>query len=237
MTNDQTRMTKECPRTNVQVGNRPPRALWSFWFGRSSFRRLTVFGFAALLCGGTGCWEDQMADQPKAQPYSVSGVFSDGTSDRPLPPGVVTRGGVAAKPEAARVGLFAVSLPDPALDQADFPRPMTAADLERGHQQFNNFCVMCHGQTGAGDGIVVRRGFPRPPSYYERRLRDAAPGHVVNVIAHGKGAMYPYYARVEEADRWRIAAYVRALQLSTDRVDPPREATPMLDRPKAEVTQ
>lgn len=201
-------------------------------------RRPTILLLLALLCGGVGgCWEDQMADQPKAQPYSASESFSDGTSDRPLPPGTVTRAGVAVKPEAARVGLFAVSLPDPVLDKEGHPREMTAADLERGRQQFNNLCMMCHGQTGDGNGVVVRRGFPRPPSYYEQRLRDAAPGHVVNVIAHGKGAMYPYYARVEEADRWRIAAYVRALQLSTDRIDPPREATPMVDRTRAEVTQ
>ena len=49
--------------------------------------------------------------------------------------------------------------------------------------------------------------------------------------------MYPYAGRVEEADRWRLAGYVRALQLSTDRVDPPREATPLYDRSRAEVTQ
>ena len=202
-----------------------------------TLQRLAALAVLPPLLLLAGCWEDQMADQSKAQPYEPSAAFADGAADRPLPIGTVTRTGGVVRPAADRVALFAVDLPDPQLDAAGFPRGLTAADIAEGHAGFDTYCVMCHGKTGEGNGIVVRRGFPRPPSFYERRLRDAAPGHVVNVIAHGKGAMYPYAERVDEPLRWKIAAYVRALQLGTDRVDPPREATPMVDRQKAEVTQ
>ena len=190
-----------------------------------------------LLLLSAGCWEDQMADQPKAEPYEPTPAFADGTASRQPPPNTVTRDGVVIDEPYARVGPFAVSLPDPALDVAGFPRELTAADLERGRQRFDVSCIMCHGRTGEGNGIVVQRGFPRPPSFYEQRLRDAAPGHFVNVITHGKGAMYPYADRVDPEDRWRIAAYIRALQLSTDQIDPPRESTAAVDRRKAEVQQ
>lgn len=74
------------------------------------------------------------------------------------------------------------------------------------------FCSVCHGSRGDGDGTVVKRGFPAPPSFHEPRLVAAPPGYVVDVITHGHGIMYSYADRVEPADRWAIAAYVKALQ-------------------------
>lgn len=96
----------------------------------------------------------------------------------------------------------------------DFPIPVTAALLARGQERFNIYCAVCHGRDGYGDGIVVRRGFPKPPSYHDPRLRNAPVGHFFDVITHGYGLMYSYADRLDAHDRWAVAAYLRALQLS-----------------------
>ncbi len=92
--------------------------------------------------------------------------------------------------------------------------PLTAALLERGREQFNIFCAPCHSRTGDGDGMIVHRGMPRPPSYHQGRLRSAPDQHFFDVMTNGYGAMYSYASRVQPADRWAITAYIRALQLS-----------------------
>ena len=86
--------------------------------------------------------------------------------------------------------------------------------LERGQERFDIYCSPCHGRTGEGNGMIVQRGFPAPPSYHIERLRKAPVGHFFDVITQGYGVMYSYAQRVEPEDRWAIAAYIRALQLS-----------------------
>jgi mono/diheme cytochrome c family protein len=95
-----------------------------------------------------------------------------------------------------------------------YPFEVTRGALERGRQRFDIYCSMCHGATGYGDGMIVRRGFVRPPSFHIDRLKAAPPGYFVEVITHGFGAMYSYNDRVSPEDRWKIAAYVKTLQLS-----------------------
>jgi mono/diheme cytochrome c family protein len=92
--------------------------------------------------------------------------------------------------------------------------PLTLALIERGQQRYRIFCTPCHSELGNGQGMIVQRGFPAPPSYDSERLRQAPTRHFVDVIAQGHGAMYAYAARVPPADRWAIAAYIRALQKS-----------------------
>jgi mono/diheme cytochrome c family protein len=92
--------------------------------------------------------------------------------------------------------------------------PVTMALLQRGQQRFDIYCAPCHARTGEGDGMIVQRGFPQPPSYLIERLRDAPNQHFYDVITHGYGAMFPYADRVDPADRWAIVAYIRALQAS-----------------------
>ena len=94
------------------------------------------------------------------------------------------------------------------------PPPVTPALLARGRERFDIFCAPCHGLDGTGDGRVVQRGFPHPPSYLSGRLRDAPADHFLDVITNGFGVMYPYADRVAPADRWAIVAYIRALQLA-----------------------
>jgi mono/diheme cytochrome c family protein len=96
------------------------------------------------------------------------------------------------------------------------PPPLSLALLERGRQRFDIYCAPCHAPLGDGRGMVVRRGFPAPPSYYGERLRHAPFKLFYDVITHGYGMMYSYADRVQPSDRWAIAAYIRALQQSQD---------------------
>jgi mono/diheme cytochrome c family protein len=104
----------------------------------------------------------------------------------------------------------AVSWGDAALP----PPPLTLALLQRGQQRFRIDCTPCHSELGDGNGMVVQRGFPAPPSYHIDRLRQAPTQHFYDVMTGGYGAMYSFAGRVSPRDRWAIAAYIRALQLS-----------------------
>lgn len=92
--------------------------------------------------------------------------------------------------------------------------PLTLALLMRGQERYRIYCTPCHSELGDGRGMVVQRGFPPPPSYHIERLRDVPTDYFYQVITQGHGAMYSFAERVQPADRWAIAAYIRALQLS-----------------------
>jgi mono/diheme cytochrome c family protein len=94
------------------------------------------------------------------------------------------------------------------------PFALTAEVLDRGEQRFNIYCTPCHGPTGRADGMIVRRGYRVPPSFHIDRLRQVPIGHFYDVMTNGFGAMPDYRAQIAPRDRWAIAAYVRALQLS-----------------------
>jgi mono/diheme cytochrome c family protein len=165
---------------------------------------------AASLCGVamllSGCRLD-MHVQPKYLPYEPTDFFGDGRSERPVIPGTVARGHLHDDE------LFYTG-EENGVTADKFPFPITQADIERGRQRYNIYCTPCHDYTGNGQGMIVQRGFPPPPSFHIQSLREAPAGHFYQVITNGYGVMYSYAARVEPADRWRIAAYIRALQLS-----------------------
>lgn len=107
------------------------------------------------------------------------------------------------------------------------PQPLfTREVLRRGQDRYAIFCTPCHGYAGDGDGMIVRRGFPPPPSYHTDRLRELPPEYVVGVISDGFGRMLPMGERIPVSDRWAIAAYVKALQLSRQfpEAEPPTTA-------------
>jgi mono/diheme cytochrome c family protein len=97
-----------------------------------------------------------------------------------------------------------------------FPFAIDEAALRRGRERFNIYCIVCHGATGEGDGMVVRRGYQKPPSYYDDRLQEGTTpaAHFFDVITNGWGAMPSYAEQIPAEDRWKIIAYIRALQLS-----------------------
>lgn len=168
-----------------------------------------VFGLAWLSAIGmllAGCRLD-MHVQPKYLPYEPTNFFGDGRSERPPVSGTVARGHLRID-ELLYTGRENGALGD------KFPFPITRADLERGRERYNIYCTPCHDYTGSGHGMIVQRGFPPPPTFNIDRLRGVPVGHFFDVITNGFGSMYSYGARVEPEDRWRIAAYIRALQLS-----------------------
>jgi mono/diheme cytochrome c family protein len=97
-----------------------------------------------------------------------------------------------------------------------FPIPIDKAAIDRGQQRYDIYCSVCHGATGNGDGMIARRGFnkPLPASYHQDRLRQAPVGHFFDAMTNGWGAMPSYAAQIPVEDRWKIIAYIRALQLS-----------------------
>jgi mono/diheme cytochrome c family protein len=99
-------------------------------------------------------------------------------------------------------------------DVETFPFALSEEIVNRGQERYKIFCAMCHGETGYGDGMIVRRGFRKPPSYHTPELRAARVGHYFDVITNGWGSMPNYAAQIPAADRWAIIAYIRALQLS-----------------------
>lgn len=171
---------------------------------RARLRGLAILGAVAMLL--SGCRLD-MHIQPKYLPYEPTTFFPDGRSERQPVEGTVARGQLRTD-ELFYTGKINGAEAD------EFPFPITRADLERGRERYNIYCTPCHDYTGNGNGMIVQRGFPQPPSYHVQRLRDAPVGHFYGVITDGFGAMYSYAARIEPADRWRIAAYIRVLQLS-----------------------
>lgn len=165
-------------------------------------------GVGALLLAGllSGCRLD-MHLQPKYLPYSPTDFFHDGRSERQPVEGTVARGHL-------RLDELMFTGRENGAESNRFPFPIMRADLERGREQYNVFCSPCHDYTGNGDGMIVQRGFPHPPSYHIDRLRNAPLGHFFDVMTNGFGEMYSYGSRIDPADRWRIAAYIRTLQLS-----------------------
>ncbi len=150
-----------------------------------------------VVCSGllAGC-DLSMTEQRKLTTYSPTTLWPDGTTARPLPAGVVAQGDLRRAAAAAK------------------PPEVTEALLARGRERFGIFCAPCHGLAGDGDGVIVAHGFPAPPSYHIDRLLAAPAQHFCDVMTRGYGVMFSYADRVSEHDRWAIAAYIRALQLS-----------------------
>ena len=150
-----------------------------------------------------------MHDQPKYKPYRLSEFFDDHRDMRPRLAGTVARGQLDADAllYTGKVdGQFA----------ADLPMPLDAALLDRGQERYNIYCSPCHDRTGGGEGMIVQRGYRRPTSFHDGRLRQSPVGYFFDVATNGFGVMPAYAAQIPTEDRWAIAAYIRALQLSQD---------------------
>jgi mono/diheme cytochrome c family protein len=142
----------------------------------------------------TGCDDQSMRQQNRYDTYAPSKFWANGSEAQPLPQGVI------AQADAERTR------------QVKNPPPVDKSLMQTGRENFEIFCSPCHGLGGDGDGMIVQRGFPAPPSYHIDRLRAAPAQHFFDVITDGYGVMYSYAARVSPRDRWAIIAYIRALQ-------------------------
>jgi hypothetical protein len=173
----------------------------------SQFTQRTLrITFYALLLLFVAC-RQEMHDQPRYEALEASSFFKDGRSARPQVPGTVARGQLRTDTHL----YIGKSGENPV---ETFPFEMTREDLARGGERYNIFCSPCHDRIGNGEGIIVRRGFRRPSSFHIERLREAPVGYFYDVITNGFGTMYSYADRIPPQDRWRIVAYIRALQFS-----------------------
>jgi mono/diheme cytochrome c family protein len=152
----------------------------------------TVPLLAILLLAG--CDDQSMRQQNRYDTYAPSALWPNGSEAQPLPEGVVAQADLSRARQAKEAPL------------------VTNALMQTGREDFEVFCSPCHGLTGEGDGMIVQRGFPAPPSYHIDRLRAAPAQHFFDVITSGYGVMYSYAARVPPHERWAIVAYIRALQ-------------------------
>lgn len=169
-----------------------------------------------------------MHDNPRYEPYEQSTFFPDGRSQRPLLANTVARGQLR-EDEHLYTGKVNGQL------ATEFPVAVNESLMLRGQERYNVFCAPCHGRTGKGDGMVVQRGYRAPTSFHDARLRQAPPGYVFDVITNGFGAMPDYATQVPVVDRWAIAAYIKALQLSQNATvnDVPADRRADLDKPAA----
>lgn len=175
--------------------------------GRAAVARLALAA-ALVPLALAGCRQG-MFDDAKYEPYEASEIFADGSSARPLPAGTVARGLLADD------RVLATGLGEDGLFAAN-PLPITREMLLRGRERYDVFCAPCHDRVGTGDGMIVRRGYTRPPSFHEPRLRQVPDGYLFDAITRGFGQMPSYASQVPPEDRWAIVAYLRALQLSQD---------------------
>jgi mono/diheme cytochrome c family protein len=197
-----------------------------------------------LLTLGVGCRRD-MQDQPKMKPFRGSVFFADGLSGRQPIEGTIPRGFLRTDTEyftgkksptpgaspSVSPSVQSVSgqnaTANAFTDDTDtFPFPITKETVRRGRERYEIFCSVCHGLTGHGDGMVVRRGFRRAASFNDDRLRQAPVGHFFDAITNGWGAMPSYASQIAVQDRWAIIAYIRALQLSQQNPQAAAGATP-----------
>jgi mono/diheme cytochrome c family protein len=164
-----------------------------------------------VLLAVSSCRQD-MHDAPRYDPLEASTFLPNGSSAQPLVPGTVSRTAAAGSPlnedELLHTGKVNGQLADM------FPFAITRADLDRGEERFNIYCSPCHGRTGEGNGMVVQRGYRQAANYHIDRLRKMPVGYFYDVMTNGFGAMPDYRSQIPVDDRWRIAAYVRALQFS-----------------------
>lgn len=156
---------------------------------------LFVLALTALGCDGTSWDWGSMNQQPHYKPYAASEVLPDGTSSQMPPVNTVSR------------------TPELTYEQS-IPKTIDMTLLKRGQERFNIYCAVCHGQDGYGQGMVVRRGFPQPPSLHEYRLHKASNEYLYDVITLGRGKMASYSYELAPKDRQAVIAYIRALQLS-----------------------
>jgi mono/diheme cytochrome c family protein len=193
---------------------------------RSAGRSFLIFAFCLLSFAFllSGCRQD-MHDNPKYKPYREGSI-------RQLPEGAVARGSLALNPSAPKIGAApsqtaqaapatgtqpgtASTAAQPVPSGEDgFPFKVTKEILDRGENRFNISCSPCHGKLGDGDGMIVLRGFRRPPSYHEERLRKAPSSYFYDVITNGFGAMSNYADQLTPEDRWKVIAWIRVLQYS-----------------------
>jgi hypothetical protein len=153
-----------------------------------------------------GCRQD-MHNEPKFIPQLGTEFFPDHRSVRQQVAHTVARG------QLDDTSFFATGLIG-GKEVDMLPFPVTMQVLERGQERFNIYCTPCHSRVGNGSGMIVQRGYKPAGNLHDARRLAEPLSHYFYVMTHGYGAMPDYAAQLTPADRWAVAAYIRALQLS-----------------------
>jgi len=183
-----------------------------------------------------GCRND-MHDQPRFKPLAESDFYADLRSARAPVEGTVARGDLREDSYfyTGKIGA------NPG-DYMPAEVPVNEETLARGRERFNIYCAPCHSRVGDGNGMLPQRGYRHPPSYHQDRLRKAPLGYFFDVMTNGFGAMPDYAMQITPEDRWKIVAYIRALQLSQNAtaadaaVHPIPSAPPRFEEPGSGAT-
>lgn len=195
-----------------------------------------VFAFCLFTFAFLSACRQDMHDQPKYRPLRPTEFFDDGRSSRPFVEGTIARGHLdeddllyrgRTDQSAAAVGATGQGFADV------FPFPVTREVVDRGEERYNIYCSVCHDKSGAGLGMIVRRGYRQPPSLHIERLKTAPAGYFFDVITNGFGAMPDYSAQISARDRWAIVAYIRALQKTEQKIEELNES----DREKVKAAK
>ncbi|MEP6754516.1 MAG: cytochrome c, partial [Chthonomonadales bacterium] len=164
-----------------------------------------------------GCHTDMWFQPVVHKSLQESDFFADGSSARKLVPGTVVHKASESELRVDNTTYTALGTDKKLVDQLPAGIPLNLETLKRGRERFNIYCSPCHGRSGDGKGMIAMRGLAlrkAPGNYLSETIRKQPLGHYYDVISNGFGVMYSYAARVEPADRWKIAAYIRVLQAS-----------------------
>ena len=148
-----------------------------------------------------------MHNQPKFVPQRGTTFYADGRSVRPQVEHTVARN------EVDLSDYFHTGLTD-GKEQDALPFPVSAQVLARGQERYNIYCTPCHSRVGNGVGMIVQRGYKPAGNFHDAKRLAEPLSHYFYVISNGYGAMPDYSAQLPPEDRWAVAAYIRALQLS-----------------------
>ena len=174
-------------------------------------RKLALVAAAASLLAVVGCRQD-MHDQPKFIPQRGTEFFADHRSARPQVENTIARGQL--KEDSYFYTGTVIAANGYKEERNELPFPATVAVLERGQERFNIYCTPCHSRVGNGLGAIVQRGYKQAANLQDQVRRAQPLSHYFYVMSHGYGAMPDYSSQLTPVDRWAVAAYIRALQLS-----------------------
>jgi len=157
---------------------------------------------------------------PAYETYSVNPLFKDSMSSRQPVAGTVARGNAIYNDIDRQMSyefMMAKYPPTPEgyeLAGTSLKNPIEATSecMAEGKRLFENYCLICHGATGQGDGPVVQNNGPKPPAYTSDQLNNLTEGKMFHSINYGKNMMGSHASQLTPTQRWMIIRYVQTLQ-------------------------
>jgi mono/diheme cytochrome c family protein len=204
--------TEEREESEVPTGERPARRVLRRAVNVCLLLLLLTVGALNWLTGTDPGRPNQeflpeMAHSPRYNTFSANPNFPDGQTQQPPVPGTIARG---------MMPLHYRATPEDALRAGEeLHSPLKTDDIraqQRGASVFVNYCQICHGPGGKGDGPATQRGVPPPPSLLAEKALRLKDGQIFHILTYGQGNMASYAGQLSREDRWHVILHVRALQ-------------------------